>query len=90
MTDVLLNADRDVCAREAAAAIEAVLDRRCPEMKVVFWSAVEKLYRLDVEPRVGLPTRNRDCPRDRPQERGRHWPVRDDRGVCGARGPATG
>lgn len=90
MTDFLLNADRDVCAREAAAAIEAVLDRRCPEMKVVFWSAVEKLYRLDDEPGVRLPNRNRDRPRDRSQERGRDRPVRDDRGACSARGPATG
>lgn len=51
MTDVFWNTDRDACAREAAAAIEAVLDQRCPEMKIAFWSAVEKHYRLDAAPK---------------------------------------
>ena len=47
MTDVLSQDDQAACAREAFAAIEAVLDRRCPEMKIAFWTAVDKLYRLD-------------------------------------------
>ena len=47
ITDVLSDADRDTGARVAAAAIEAVLDERYPEVKLAFWSAVEKLYRLD-------------------------------------------
>lgn len=55
MTDVFSDADRDACAREAAAAIEAILERRCPEMKAAFWSAVARLYRLDVRPGVRLP-----------------------------------
>ncbi len=50
MTDPVSDAQRDACAREAAAAIEAVLDLRCPEMKIAFWGAVEKLYRLDARP----------------------------------------
>jgi hypothetical protein len=50
VTDVLTQADRDVCAREAAAAIEAILDRRCPEMKIAFWAAVGLHYRLDPKP----------------------------------------
>lgn len=49
MSDDFSDEDRDACAREAAAAIEAVLDRRCPEIRSAFWSAVEKLYRRDVE-----------------------------------------
>ena len=47
MTDVLSQHDRDACARDAFAAIEAVLDRRCPEMKIAFWAVVDRLYRLD-------------------------------------------
>ena len=53
--DRIAEADGDACAREAAAAIEAVLDRRCPELKRSFWKAVEKHYRLDNEPRRRLP-----------------------------------
>jgi hypothetical protein len=49
MIDDVSDADCDACAREAAAAIEAVLDQRCPELKRAFWSAVEKHYRLDAE-----------------------------------------
>jgi hypothetical protein len=49
MTDIFHEGDRDACAREAAAAIDAVLDRRCPEMKMAFWRAVEKHYRPSVE-----------------------------------------
>lgn len=49
MTDVFQNADCDVCAREAAAAIDAVLDQRCPEMKIAFWRAVERYYRPNTE-----------------------------------------
>ena len=47
MADPFSDEDRDACAREAATAIEAFLDQRCPEMKIAFWSAVGKLYRLD-------------------------------------------
>lgn len=50
MTDVISDPECDACAREAAAAIEAVLDQRCPELKRAFWSAVEKYYRLETEP----------------------------------------
>ena len=42
-------------AGEAAAAIEAVLDHRCPELKCAFWGAVEKRYRLDTESCGRLP-----------------------------------
>lgn len=49
MIDVFQHEDRDVCAREAAAAIDAVFDQRCPEMKIAFWSAVKKYYRQDTE-----------------------------------------
>jgi len=55
MTDILSDADRDACAREAAAAIEAALNQRCPEIKIAFWSAVERLYRLDAPPDGPLP-----------------------------------
>ncbi|MGN8094126.1 hypothetical protein [Methylobacterium sp. 22177] len=55
MIDLVPDADRDACAREAAAAIEAVLDHRCPELKCAFWGAVEKRYRLDTEPCGRLP-----------------------------------
>lgn len=55
MADVLWNADREACAREAAEAIEAVLDRRCPGIRVAFWSAVEKHYRLDTAPKGARP-----------------------------------
>lgn len=54
MSDVLSQDDRDACARAAFAEIEAVLDRRCPEMKVAFWAAVDRHYRLDVPPRGPL------------------------------------
>lgn len=50
MSDVLSQDDRDACARAAFAEIEAVLDRRCPELKVAFWAAVDQHYRLDVSP----------------------------------------
>lgn len=46
MTDLVSDAECDACAREAAAAIEAILDQRCPELKRAFWSAVEKHYRM--------------------------------------------
>jgi hypothetical protein len=52
MTDDFSEADRDAFAREAIAVIEAVLDRRCPEMKIAFWTAVDMLYRLDTQPRA--------------------------------------
>ncbi|MGV7030493.1 hypothetical protein [Methylobacterium symbioticum] len=55
MIDVFSDADRDACAREAAEAIEVVLDQRCPDMKIAFWSAVERLYRLDALPDEPLP-----------------------------------
>jgi hypothetical protein len=45
MTHLLSDEESGVAAREAAAAIEAVLDQRCPELKRAFWSAVEKHYR---------------------------------------------
>ncbi|MCJ2087169.1 hypothetical protein MKK88_14410 [Methylobacterium sp. E-005] len=45
MTHLVSDAECAVLAREAAAAIEAVLDQRCPELKRAFWSAVEKHYR---------------------------------------------
>jgi len=48
--DPILEADSDACAREAVMAIEAVLDRRCPELKRPFWNAIDKLYRLDNPP----------------------------------------
>ena len=47
MSDVISQADLDAFARDAFAAIELVLDQRCPEMKVAFWTAVDQLYRLD-------------------------------------------
>jgi hypothetical protein len=50
MTEVLQDKDRDDGARDAAAAIDAVLDQRCPDMKVAFWRAVEKHYRQTIEP----------------------------------------
>jgi hypothetical protein len=50
MTEVCEDGNRDEGAREAAAAIDAVLDQRCPEMKMAFWRAVEKYYRHDLEP----------------------------------------
>ncbi len=50
MTDIPSEADRDAFARDASAAIEAVLDRRCPEMRIAFWSAVDLLYRLNTKP----------------------------------------
>jgi hypothetical protein len=59
MTDVISEADRDAFAREAVAAIEAVLDRRCPETKTAFWTAVDMLYRLDSQPRA-VPRPNPD------------------------------
>ncbi|QEE41168.1 MULTISPECIES: hypothetical protein [unclassified Methylobacterium] len=55
MTDVVPQDDRyepddpDICAREAIAVIEAVLDRRCPEMRIAFWTAVDRHYRLDTQ-----------------------------------------
>jgi len=51
VSDVLPQDERDVCACAAFAEIEAVLDRRCPEMKAAFWAAVDRLYRLDAPPR---------------------------------------
>lgn len=50
MTDVFSDAEGEACALEAAAAIEAVLDQRCPDLKRAFWSAVEKHYRPAPEP----------------------------------------
>jgi hypothetical protein len=50
MTEVLQDRDRDDGARDAAAAIDAVLDQRCPDMKMAFWRAVEKHYRQTFEP----------------------------------------
>lgn len=50
MADVLSDAEAEDCAREAAATIEGVLGRRCPEMRTAFWTAVDLLYREDVEP----------------------------------------
>lgn len=77
MTDFMSDEDCAACAREAAAAIEVVLDQRCPELKRAFWSAVEKRYRPGAEPggrlrqhrsRAGrcsrLPDPDRDCPKD--------------------------
>jgi len=55
MTDRGSDADCAACAREAAAAIEAVLDQRCPELKRAFWSAVEKHYRPGPEPAASPP-----------------------------------
>ncbi|MEE7456021.1 hypothetical protein MPAR168_13115 [Methylorubrum populi] len=49
-TEALSNADRDASARKAFAAIEAAIDRRCPEMRGVYWTAVERLYRRDSRP----------------------------------------
>ena len=62
MADVVWSAERDACAREAAEAIEAVLDRRCPGIKVAFWSAVEKHYRLDTVPTETSPAAGFDDP----------------------------
>lgn len=50
MTEVLQDGDRDDGARDAAAAIDAVLDQRCPELKMAFWRAVERHYRPTIEP----------------------------------------
>lgn len=50
MTEVVPDKDRDDGARDAAAAIDAVLDQRCPHMKKAFWRAVEKHYRHTIEP----------------------------------------
>lgn len=50
VSDALSQDDRDACARAAFAEIEAVLERRCPEIRVAFWAAVDRLYRLDVPP----------------------------------------
>ena len=47
MTDRLSQEGHDAHAREAFVAIEAVLEQRCPEMKVAFWKAVDMLYGLD-------------------------------------------
>lgn len=47
MSDTLTHDDRDADARAAAADIEAVLERRCPGLKVAFWAAVDRCYRLD-------------------------------------------
>ncbi len=49
-TEAISDADRDAFAREAFAVIQAVLDRRCPEMRGVYWTAVERLYRRDSRP----------------------------------------
>lgn len=55
MTDVVPQDDRYepddpvICAREAIAVIEAVLDRRGPEMRIAFWTAVDRHYRLDTQ-----------------------------------------
>lgn len=54
MTDLVSDAERESCAREAAAAIEAILEQRCPDLKRAFWSAVAKHYRTSPEP-VGRP-----------------------------------
>jgi hypothetical protein len=50
MADRVSDADCAACAREAAAAIEAILDQRCPELERAFWSAVEKHDRSSPEP----------------------------------------
>ncbi|MFC6791850.1 hypothetical protein ACFQE0_20960 [Methylobacterium komagatae] len=55
MTDVFQDEGCDVCAREAAAAIDVVLDQRCPELKLAFWRAVERYYRRNTEPDEGPP-----------------------------------
>ena len=47
MTDGLSQADRDACAGEALALIEAVLDRMSPEARSAFWAAVDRLYRSE-------------------------------------------
>lgn len=47
MADVMSEAERNALASEGYAAIEAALDRRCPEAKTAFWSAVDRLYRRD-------------------------------------------
>jgi len=59
VTDVVPQDDRYepddpvICAREAIAVIEAVieavLDRRGPEMRIAFWTAVDRHYRLDTQ-----------------------------------------
>ncbi len=50
MPEAISEAEREAFARDAFAAIEAVLDRRCPEMKNAYWAAVDLLYRLDSRP----------------------------------------
>lgn len=50
MTDLLPEADRDACTRDAMTAIEATLDRLPPETRSAFWTAVARLYRLPDEP----------------------------------------
>lgn len=57
MTDGLSEAERHAFAREAATAIEAVLDRKCPEMKRAFWTAVDRFYQLDPPPQQRPGTR---------------------------------
>ncbi|GJD65824.1 hypothetical protein [Methylobacterium frigidaeris] len=47
MTDLLADADRDACARDATATLEAALDRLSPEMRSAFWAAVDRLYRSE-------------------------------------------
>jgi hypothetical protein len=57
VSDGHFQADTDACAREARAAIEGVLERRCPELKIAFWTAVDRHYRRDAPsgPRQGAP-----------------------------------
>ncbi|SDN82482.1 hypothetical protein SAMN05216360_111206 [Methylobacterium phyllostachyos] len=66
MTDLVSDADCDACAREAAAAIEAVLDQRCPELKRAFWSAVAKHYRMSFGQSGQPPAAPRPTPEARP------------------------
>lgn len=55
MFDVISESDRDAFAREAFAAIETVLDRRCPESRIAFWAAVARLYVRDPPARSSAP-----------------------------------
>lgn len=66
MIDPVSDADCEACAREAAAAIEAVLDQRCPDLKRAFWSAVAKHYQAGPEPGGRPPAAPRPHPEARP------------------------
>ena len=63
--------DRDADARAAAADIEAVLERRCPELKIAFWAAVDRYYRLDAS-RAGRPVTGPGTPPDARPSAGRY------------------